>query len=50
MLGVFKRLRKGLAKTRDKFIRRIDQAIKRYDRIDEDLLEELEEILPKKKL
>jgi len=45
MLGVFKRLRKGLAKTRDNFIRRIDQAIKRYDRIDEDLLEELEEIL-----
>ncbi len=45
MLGVFKRLRQGLTKTRGNFIRRIDQAIKRYDRIDENLLEELEEIL-----
>ena len=45
MLGVFKRLRQGLAKTRENFIKRIDQAVRRYDRIDEDLLEEIEEIL-----
>jgi fused signal recognition particle receptor len=45
MLGFFKRLREGLAKTREGFIRRIDQAIRRYDRIDEDLLEEIESIL-----
>lgn len=45
MLGMLKRLRQGLTKTRENFVKRIDQAIRRYDRIDEDLLEELEEIL-----
>lgn len=45
MLGLLKRLRDGLTKTREGFVRRIDQAIRRYDRIDEDLLEEIEEIL-----
>ncbi len=45
MLGVVHRLRAGLAKTRDGLVRRIDQAIGRYNRIDEDLLEEIESIL-----
>ena len=45
MLGLLQRLRDGLTKTREGFVRRIDQAIRRYDRIDEDLLEEIEEIL-----
>ena len=45
MLGVVRRLRDGLAKTRDGLARRIHQAVGRYDRIDEDLLEEIEAIL-----
>ena len=45
MLGVLKRLHGGLTKTRENFIKRISQAISRYDRIDEDLLEEIEGIL-----
>ena len=45
MLGVVRRLKDGLAKTRDGLVRRIDQAVGRYDRIDEDLLEEIEAIL-----
>ena len=45
MLGVVRRLRDGLAKTRDGLIRSIDRAVVRYDRIDEDLLEEIESIL-----
>ncbi len=45
MLGVVRRLRDGLARTRDGLVRRIDQAVGRYDRIDEDLLEEIESIL-----
>lgn len=45
MLGVVRRLREGLAKTREGLVKKIDQAIRRYDRIDEDLLEEVEEIL-----
>ena len=45
MLGVVRRLREGLARTREGLVKNIDQAIRRYDRIDEDLLEEIEEIL-----
>ena len=45
MLGVVRRLRDGLAKTRDGLIRGIDRAVVRYDRIDEELLEEIESIL-----
>jgi fused signal recognition particle receptor len=45
MLGFLKKLREGLSRTREGFVRRIDQAIRRYDRIDEDLLEEIETIL-----
>ncbi len=45
MQGVLRRLKVGLARTRDGLVRRIDQAVGRYDRIDEDLLEEIESIL-----
>lgn len=45
MLGVVRRLREGLARTREGLVKKIDQAVRRYDRIDEDLLEEIEEIL-----
>jgi fused signal recognition particle receptor len=45
MLGVVRRLREGLARTREGLVKKIDQAIRRYDRIDEDLLEEIEDIL-----
>lgn len=45
MLGVVRRLRDGLTRTRDGLVRRIDQAVGRYDRIDEELLEEIEAIL-----
>jgi len=45
MQGVVHRLKEGLARTRDGLVRRIDQAVGRYDRIDEDLLEEIESIL-----
>ncbi len=45
MLGAVRRLREGLARTREGLVKKIDQAIRRYDRIDESLLEEIEEIL-----
>jgi fused signal recognition particle receptor len=43
--GLFDRLRQSLAKTRAGFTERLDQLISRKNRIDEELLEELEEIL-----
>lgn len=45
MQGFVRRLRDGLARTRDGLARRLHQAVGRYDRIDEDLLEEIESIL-----
>lgn len=45
MQGVVRRLRDGLARTRDGLARRIRKVVGRYDRIDEDLLEEIESIL-----
>ncbi len=45
MLGVVRRLKDGLARTREGLVRRISQTVGRYDRIDEDLLEEIESIL-----
>lgn len=43
--GVFARLLQGLAKTKNNIIGRIDGILKSYTKIDEDLLEELEEVL-----
>lgn len=45
MLSVVRKLKDGLAKTRDGLIRKIDQAVGRYGRIEEELLEEIESIL-----
>ncbi len=44
-VGLFKRLKEGLDKTRKGITDQIDQMINNYGEIDEDLLEELEEIL-----
>lgn len=43
--GLFSRLLDGLAKTKDNITGRIDSILNSYTKIDEDLLEELEEIL-----
>ena len=43
--GIFKRLLEGLSKTKDNITGRIDSILKSYTKIDEELLEELEEIL-----
>ena len=44
-MGIFARLLAGLSKTKDNITGRIDSLLKSYTKIDEDLLEELEEIL-----
>lgn len=44
-MGIFTRLLAGLSKTKDNITGRIDSLLKSYTKIDEDLLEELEEIL-----
>ncbi|WP_314971530.1 signal recognition particle-docking protein FtsY [Peptostreptococcus stomatis] len=44
-MGIFARLLAGLSKTKDNITGRIDNLLKSYTKIDEDLLEELEEIL-----
>ena len=43
--GLFSRLLEGLSKTKDNITGRIDSILKSYTKIDEELLEELEEIL-----
>lgn len=43
--GLFSRLLEGLSKTKDNITGRIDSILNSYTKIDEDLLEELEEIL-----
>lgn len=43
--GIFSRLLEGLSKTKDNITGRIDSILKSYTKIDEELLEELEEIL-----
>lgn len=44
-MGIFARLLAGLSKTKDNITGRIDSLLKSYTKIDEELLEELEEIL-----
>ena len=44
-MGIFARLLAGISKTKDNITGRIDSLLKSYTKIDEDLLEELEEIL-----
>src|SRR3712207_1221703 len=43
--GLFSRLIEGLSKTKNNIMGRVDDILKSYTKIDEDLLEELEEIL-----
>jgi fused signal recognition particle receptor len=44
-MGFFEKLKKGLTKTKENLIGKIDNAIKSFTKIDEDLMDELEEIL-----
>ena len=44
-ISLFERLRQGLSKAKQGITDRVDQVLKSYTKIDEDLLEEIEEIL-----
>lgn len=44
-MGFFNRLKEGLSKTRNTIAERIDQVLVSFGKVDEDLLEELEEVL-----
>ena len=44
-MGFFDRLKAGLAKTKQAFLGRVDDLLKSFVRIDEDLFDELEELL-----
>lgn len=44
-MGLFEKLKNGLKKTKDSVISRIDSTVKSFTKIDEELMEELEEIL-----
>ena len=44
-MGFFKRLKKGLTKTRDSFVSGVDNLFHGYSEIDDDFYEELEELL-----
>ena len=44
-MGFFEKLKAGLSKTKNAFVGKIDNVLKSFVRVDEDLLDELEEIL-----
>ena len=44
-MGFFSKISEGLKKTRDSMKQRIDQVVKSFTKIDEELFEELEETL-----
>lgn len=44
-MGIFSKIREGLRKTRDAIFGKIDQMLKSFTKIDEELFEELEELL-----
>ncbi len=44
-MGFFEKLKAGLSKTKNAFVGKIDGVLKNFVRVDEDLLDELEEIL-----
>ena len=44
-MGFFNKLREGLLKTKDAFIGQMNEVVKSFRKVDEDLLEELEEIM-----
>ena len=43
-MGLFSRLKEGLAKTRDSFVSGVNEVFSSYDKIDDELYEELEEL------
>lgn len=45
MVAFFPKLKETLAKTRESFVSKVTQLVRRHDKIDEDFYEELEEIL-----
>ncbi len=44
-MGFFDKLKQGLAKTKDSIVAQVDNLFKSFTKVDEDLLEELEELL-----
>ena len=44
-MGFFDKLKQGLSKTREAFKNKIDNVFKAFVRVDEDLMDELEEVL-----
>lgn len=44
-MGIFSKFAKGLKKTREQMTQQMDQVIESYEKIDDDLYEELEEVL-----
>ena len=44
-MGFFEKLKGGLAKTKDAVFGKVDDIVKSFAKVDEDLLEELEEVL-----
>jgi len=44
-MGFFNKLKEGLLKTKDAFVGQMNEVVKSFRRVDEDLLEELEEIM-----
>lgn len=44
-MGIFEKIKNGLAKTRSSVMEQINSVVKSFSRVDEDMLEELEEIL-----
>ena len=44
-MGLFKKIKEGLKKTRDSVVSQIDSMLKSFTKIDEELFEELTELL-----
>ena len=44
-MGLFKKIKDGLKKTREAVVNQIDSMLKSFTKIDEELFEELEELL-----
>ena len=44
-MGFFEKLKQGLAKTKDAFVGKINNLFRAFSRVDEEMMEELEEIL-----
>jgi len=44
-MGFFEKLKSGLTKTKSAFLGQVSEVIKSFRRVDEDLLEELEELM-----